>query len=351
MKDKILACLLVMMFFVGIAYPSEHYTHPHPRPEIIPPDGISIPSEHWNRLGVDFLMELEGFAAQSDGVSESDLALATIELLLDIDVVDGISGYVGFLWEEDDTEDNVLDVGYLTFGATDLIPFYLTAGKMYLPFGNFESVFISDPLTLELAEIRESAVLAGYANDWVDVNVGAFNGDFPSETDDDTINDTFASVAVTPCGNLMLGAYWLSDLLDADGFEAFSTTLGSDYEAANGAGAYLNAQIGPVAINAEVVGALERIDDGAGDELYPMAYNIEASMPVHEKFLVGIKFEGSDDFYGDVGAEKWADKQYGFVVSYAANEHVTLSGEYLHAEGLDDDNSGNQATMQVALVL
>jgi hypothetical protein len=38
------------------------------------------------------------------------------------------------------------------------------------------------------------------------------------------------------------------------------------------------------------------------------------------------------------------------VVSYALNPHVILSGEVLHAEGLEGDDEGNKATMQVAFV-
>lgn len=354
MNEKALAHVMALTLLCGsFVYAAENgHTHPHPKPEAVQPHEVLIPTECWDRLSIGFLMELEAFAAESGGVSESDLTLATLELTVDADIVEGVSGHLGLLWEEDDTEDNILDEGFLTFGATDSIPFYLTAGKMYLPFGNFESVFISDPLTLELAEIRESAALVGFANDWVDVNAGAFNGDFQDDTDDDTIDDAFASIACAPCEDLVFGACWLSDLLDTDGFETFADALAGVgmYEACHAAGVYVNAQIGPVTVNAEVVGAVEKIDV-PGDKLRPLAYNIEASVPVHEKVAVGAKFEGSDDFFGDVGAEKWADEQYGFVASYALNDHITLSGEYLHAEGLDDDNSRDQATVQVAVVL
>lgn len=70
-----------------------------------------------------------------------------------------------------------------------------------------------------------------------------------------------------------------------------------------------------------------------------------------KKVTVGVKFEGSDDFYSDFGSGKWADWQTGFVVSYALNQNVIISGEYLHLDGLDDDESGDVATVQIALVL
>ena len=61
--------------------------------------------------------------------------------------------------------------------------------------------------------------------------------------------------------------------------------------------------------------------------------------------------DGSDDFYAEYGAGKWADWQAGAVVSYVPSDYLSLSLEYLHAEGLDDDDSGDRVTLQAALVL
>ncbi|MEN7972523.1 MAG: LbtU family siderophore porin [Verrucomicrobiota bacterium] len=352
MKKGIVAGLVVALLLTGNALAAgEEHTHPHPGPVANGMEGRTVPQNILNNVDVGFLVELEGFSARAGDVSESDITLATVELTVDADVVDGVTAHLGLLWEEDDTEENILDEGYITFGATEEIPFYATAGKMYLPFGNFESAFISDPLTLEMAEINQSAALVGFGNSWVDLNVGAFNGDFEEGAADNTIDDVFASIEFTLSESVVLGAYWLSDLLETDGFEDFAGVI--TYETIGGAGAFLNAQLGPVVLNLEYVSAIERLNPLAAG-LLPSAYNVEASMPVHEKVSVGIKFEGSDDFYSEfVGTPtgKQADWQTGFVVSYDLNEHVVLSGEYLHADGLDGDESGDMATVQVALVL
>ena len=354
MKDKKSARLLALaLTLAGSVFAAvDDHSHPHPRPEAVQPHDIVIPSELWDRLEFNALLELEAFAAETDGASESDLTLATVEITLDADVNEGTAAHLGLLWEEDVTEENILDEGYLTLGATEVVPFYLTAGKMYLTVGVFESVFISDPLTLELAETRESAAMVGYANDWIDLNAGAFNGDFDAHSDK-SVDDAFASIAFTPGAQVAVGAYWLSDLLETDGLADFTTSAlgaGFDFEATGAAGAYLHAHVGPVAFSAEYITALDKIELPAG-RLQPSAYHLEVSMPVHEKVSVGAKLEGSSDFYADLGADKWADDQAGLVVSYSANANVTLSGEYLHAEGLDDDSSADQITVQVSLVL
>lgn len=355
-RNTLTYSFVALLVLVGAAFPAaEDHTHPHPGPVASDMESHVIPQEIWKKLDVGFLMEVEGFAAKVGDENESDITLATVELTVDAEVVDGVAAHLGLLWEEDDTEENILDEGYVTFGATESIPFYATAGKMYLPFGNFESAFISDPLTLELAEINQSAAMAGFGVSWVDLTAGAFNGDFEEGASDNAIDDAFASITFTPIDGLAFGAYWLSDVLETDGSEDFvdgAIVAGYAYETIGGAGAFLNMQIGSVALNVEYVTAIEEIDLPGGG-LQPMAYNIEASMPIVEKLSAGVKLEGSDDFYSEftgTPTSKWADWQMGFVVSYEFNEHVILSGEYLHADGLDNDESGDTATMQIALV-
>jgi hypothetical protein len=334
----------------------EERPHPHSGPGENQMDGHLVHQDILDKVDVGFLMEVEGFAAKVGAENESDITLATVELTVDADVVDGVAAHLGLLWEEDVREDHILDEGYIVFGATENIPVYATMGKMYLPFGDFKSAFISDPLTLEMAEINESAALVGYGTGWVDLKIGTFSGELENDADDNTINSTFASVRFSPVDGVVFGAYWLSDLLYTDGFEDFANDAilaGYGYESIGGAGAFLNAQIGPVALRAEYVAALEAFDPLAGG-LQPSAYNIEASMPLAGKWSAGVKFEGSDDFYSDFGTApdgKWADWQAGFVVSYVLSHHVTFSGEYLHAEGLDGNESADTATVQVALVL
>jgi hypothetical protein len=303
------------------------------------PSGLM--TELGSRLQFEFLLEAETFYAQSAGESESDLTLATAEIAVDAEITEGVSAHLGLLWEEDLTTDDNLDEAYVTFGATDDLPYYLTVGKTYLPFGNFSSAFISDPLTLELAEINETAALIGYANGRVEVAAGAFKGD-SEETD--TLENWVVSITATPCSHSEIGIYWISDLVETDGLEAFV-----DAEKEAGAGVFLNAHIGDVMVNAEFLTALSDIETAAGD-LKPSAYNVEASMPITDQLTLGAKFEGSNDFYADLGADKFADKQYGIVAAYAINEYVTVAGEYLHAEGLDDNEDGDLATVQLSVV-
>ena len=63
----------------------------------------------------------------------------------------------------------VVDGAVITLGNTEKNPVYLAAGKMAVPFGNYETQMISDPLTLEIGETAEDALQLG-------VEAGGFYG-------------------------------------------------------------------------------------------------------------------------------------------------------------------------------
>lgn len=301
------------------------------------------------------LIETEGYYFQSGGDNDSDLTLSTVEFVLDAAVNEWIRGHVGLLWEEDDTESDNLDEGYIELGGSDEYPFYLVAGRYYLPFGNFESAFISDPMTLELAEIRESSAMVGLGNEWINLNAGAFKGDVDKgKEEDDNISDFYASATFTISESLQCGVYWLSDLMETDSQSDFGDDVAqlAGYEKQGGAGAFANVFVGPFMFNAEYVSALDSYDV-VGGSYVPMAFSLEASMEFAEKWRAGLTFQGSDDLYSshedDVFGDKYPGQAYGGVVSYGLHENVTVSAEYLHLEDLDENEDGDLFTLQLAL--
>lgn len=123
-----------------------------------------LPDKWSERIELSGLIEVEaGYVSidpkEGDSSDESDIAVATVELGVDAEITKHVLGHVLFLYE--DGEDISVDEATITLSGEDVIPAYLTAGEMYVPFGNFESHMISDPLTLEIAETREAAIQVG----------------------------------------------------------------------------------------------------------------------------------------------------------------------------------------------
>jgi hypothetical protein len=283
-------------------------------------------------LDVGFLMEVEGFYGKSGSVSDSDLVLATVELTLGGQVMTNLGFHVGLLWEEDDTQEDNLDEGYIILGGSEEMPFYVEAGRKYLPFGHFESCFISDPFTLELAETRKSTVQAGYGSDLFRVSAAVFKGDSAGKRG---ISDGVVALDVTPDERLSVGVYWISDIMETDGQVEVLSAL----DRVGGAGAYLHAVLGPVAFHAEFVSALETV---AEINAKPMAYHAELSFDCFERWTTGLRFEGSDEFDGV------ADRRLGCLVSCAVHDHLSIGCEYMH--GMEDGGSdSDQVTVQLAM--
>ena len=84
-----------------------------------------------DRVSLSGLIEVEANVGDNfKGDDESDVALATVELGIDAQINEWVSGHILLLWEEDDTEPIDVDEGTITIGNTEKSPVYLTAGKL-----------------------------------------------------------------------------------------------------------------------------------------------------------------------------------------------------------------------------
>jgi hypothetical protein len=165
----------------------------------------------------------------TDDEDSSDVDLATVELAIDAGIVDHVDGHVLFKYEEDDV---FVDEGFITLTGSEAFPAYLIAGRQYVPFGNYDSHFVTDPNTLVLGETNEGALVLGYriGGDLVDIAVGAFNSKIGEAGDDDMIDGYVASVSAQPLEGLTLGVSYISDLTSSDSFSETVTDRDSDGE-------------------------------------------------------------------------------------------------------------------------
>ena len=286
----------------------------------------------------------------------SDISLATVELGVDVDIVKHVKGHVLFSYEDD--EDVIVDEGIIIIDGEDVVPLYLNAGKFYVPFGYFESHFISDPLTLELAETRESAVKVGFSNEMFDLCVTAFNGDI-NETgeDDDHIENFVATVkfslpedTVSGLG-LMVGASWISNIADSNGLQDYLDEAGTDEikDFISGWSAFVSACfLDKFFFEAEYVAATDSFEEsdlglGPGEKFEPRAWNFELACGVREDLEVAVRYEGSDDALDFI-----PEKQYGAAFTYCLFDNTSLALEYLHGE-FENNDERDMLTSQLAI--
>jgi len=287
------------------------------------------------------LLELEAFWDKVEGGGEtSDLQLATVELTADVEINENIAGHLTLLWEEEGT-DNV-EVDQAVIFLRHPVCFWshyvtFTGGKMYLPFGYYNSSFISDPLTLELGESNNTAAVFGYQGDLIKLQIGAFNGEVDTK-DDDQIDSWVASLELAPIEGLTFGVSYLSDLAESNIELVQDKDLYRSSIAAGGA--FLTWQLGNINLMAEYVTALESFTPevvSAGEDLTgkrPLAWNVELAWEPTGRWKVAVKAEGAKDFQDDI-------TNYGAVVSRGLFRNTVLGLEYLYGEDDFDTEHGN----------
>ena len=325
-------------------------------------EGLAEAASKINWSGIVEVEMASARAKDGDGkkTNSSDISLATAQLNADATVNQYVSGRIAVLYEEDpeDSGNNSigLDEAIVGFKGGEDLPLYANVGRMYLPFGHFASHFISDPLTKNLGETNDTALVAGYANDVVDLNVGAFRGKVKETGKNDHINSGVASATLSlpkdsVAGLAMSGGVsYLANLAASDGLQGETTVPGEVVDAAGGVSTFLSlAYAERFFFDAEYLGAVD--DFAIGDLPFavdnnnrkPQAWNLEAAAKLTDKTEFALRYGGSDQ-----AGITLADHEYGAALLYDIFEHTSLTIEYLFQEFQDDSNN-NQATMQVAV--
>jgi hypothetical protein len=301
-----------------------------------------------NGVSVAALVEVEGRVGEEGGEEVSDITLATFALDIDADLADGIRGHVLLLWEEDDTEPVDLDEATITLGATAAMSGYLTAGKMYVPFGVFQSHFVSDPLVLELAETRKTALLAGWGGTVLTCETAVFSGALPDG--DDAVDNVLFAAGISPLDAVRIGACWISDIGESGMLQELvedrmHASPELDYDGVPGMGASLSVSVAAVVLDMEYIAATKDFAVGVlGDEsLTPAAWNVELALHVGARWEVAAKVEGSRD------VPDFPETQYGVAASIALRESLTFAAEYLHAEYGDGTEDRDMVTCYAGL--
>ena len=314
--------------------------------------------EKWyDRIQIGGLVEVEAGSGKTDfkdpAVEEeqtSDIDLASVELVVDARIADHVDGHVLFKYEDDEV---FVDEGFITLTGTEAFPAYLVAGRQYIPFGCFESHFITDPTTLTLGETNEGAVVAGYqiGGETVDISLGAFNGRAQETGDDDAIDSFVASLVVNPLEGLMLSASYTSNLAGSDAFN--EVVVDPDHLESLVAGWGVCATfefLDRFRLIGEYVGALDNFkageiyDAAETQERKPVAWNVEFGLAITESLELAARYGGSDD-----GGEFLPETEYGAVLNWGIFKNTNLAIEYLYDEFENEVQETETITAQLAI--
>ncbi len=298
-------------------------------------------------ITLDGLLEISGVHEDWEDKT-SDLNLDTVEFSLSAELREGLRGEVVFLWEEEADEDVVVDSAVIEYGGTEAFPVVLGAGRMYLGFGSFNSMMVSDPLTLSLGEIRTTALSAFYAYSPVSLWGAVFGGE---REDDDGIDNAAVALSFSPINEVLIGVSAVTDVGEGGYADEIDEVLGEGgaYERAAGLSTFFYADLEWVVLSAEYLAAAEDLAftsvDGEVSACRPKAWFIEIGRVFTESWSGALRYEGSRSFM----PEEMPERQFGGVLSYAFNEFAVLSGEYLFGEFDVDVEDRHLATLKLAV--
>jgi len=171
-------------------------------------------------------------------VTQSDIALKTAEFDFDGLLTDWLTGTLQVQWDGDRNVFTV-DQAFITIGNTAEFPLLLTAGRVVVPFGIStgatvgDVLSITDPLTIEVFETKEDAILLGFEMNGFNAGFYVFNGQTNQGGGQDHIEHFGGTAGYrVKNGDMALDARIdiISSIFDSDGLTAaFPEALTSKY--------------------------------------------------------------------------------------------------------------------------
>ena len=278
--------------------------------------------------------------------NSSDLTLETVDLAVDAFITDRIRTHVLFEYEEG--EDLVVDKAIIHFQAEEVCvpdlscnsPWYASIGRLKIPFGYFESHFITDLLTENLGESNETAVVAGIHNPFINIAAGVFNGDLDKAQNHDHIERYVAAGIFTlpedilPNVGLMTGVSYISNIADSDNLtDFFDEEFGTDTIEDDVAGfsSFLSVSLmDRFFFEAEYVGSVESFEED--ENFKPKTWNFQFAFTPIQDVEVAILYGGSSNTLNFL-----PDTQFGIAGFYEIFNNTSIGLEYLYEEFENDD--------------
>ncbi len=242
--------------------------------------GVGKVSDHITMAG---LIEAE-FAAGDDfdGNNFNEFNLATVELMVTGHVNEWVTGTILALYEGGEENEHLLiDEGFVEVGNFDQFPVAVAAGKIYVPFGSYDTNMIQDPMTLELGETVDYSMVVGFESNGFRAAVYGYNG-MKETGGSDVIKGYGVGLKYAYESDILTldtGISWINNIGDSGGISGYfeDNELDSIRDQVGGVSVHAVAGFGPVTVIAEWTQALDEFAEiaFADGQAAPKAWNVE----------------------------------------------------------------------------
>lgn len=224
-------------------------------------------------------IELEAsFSEDYAGATTSDFTLATAEISIYSEITKQIS--TNFLLLDEKGTPLEVDEAFINIKIKK--PITLTAGRLYIPFGNYETNMISDSLPLEIGEARETTIQLEYEKKALTASFYIFDGNVQENGASSTIEKMGFNIAyyTTP---LTIGLSYINDLADSNLINESITTDQSVVSYTPGISIYATAVFDKTSVFFEYISALEEFN------MTDLAFNSTGAKPAAINLEIGYK--------------------------------------------------------------
>ncbi|MDQ3773231.1 MAG: LbtU family siderophore porin [Pseudomonadota bacterium] len=248
------------------------------------------------------LLEFEGIfqsfsLSHSSSHPQEDDFTKTLQLGLEISPLSWMRGELIYEYDHDDESNKqTTDEAILALEGGD---FELELGKLFVPFGEYFSHFVSGPL-LEFGETRthDWGVTLSYGpHDRLDLAAFVYEGRARKAGSNAGYWDWGFAVEASPFESSAFGMSYLSDLADSQ--ERLLTDSSDRYETrVDALSAYVVFGFDRCELTAEFVAALDSFKEFGPDKDQPSAWNVELASFPRADVQLALRLEGSSELEG-----------------------------------------------------
>jgi hypothetical protein len=286
----------------------------------------------------------EGF----DGTDSSDLSLAKAELSFSAKPHEYVTTNIVALYE-DGSDNIVLDEATIEIANKEEFPLYTQAGKWAVPFGNYDTAMSSDPITKDLGEIKENALLVGATYQGFTAEGFVYNGDTQEAGEGNNIDQYGVNVGYEGEAEGVAfagGVGYINNIADSDGMtDKVSNSSGLDGYT-GGLSLHGSVSVSDVTFNAGYVKATDALASSDlafnGQGAQPEAWNTELSYTTNilgKGTTFAATYQGSDEAL----ALELPENRYGAAVTVEVYDQTAITLEYLADEDYSTSEGGTGA--------
>jgi hypothetical protein len=292
-------------------------------------------------LTVSGLFEAEYFYyvfshPQAAQQTNDDEPSETVQIALELTPLSWLKGEVIYEYDFERHKD-IIDEFIIAIERDDV---EFSAGKLYVPFGEYFSHFAAGPL-VELGETRATAAVLSYnMDDRLDMSVYVYEGKEITGTSSEAETNYGFAIAAFPSDAGLFGVGYISDLGESEA-DLLDDIDGVSVDRVAGVNAYMAIFTDRYAVTGEIVRALDSFNGLDPDRDRPSAWNIELAYYSAGPLDWALRLEGSREL------EDAPRLQGGISVTWRILETLSLTLDYLTGtfeQGLAADSDDVEIT-------